>query len=38
MNNNGKNNEQNVIKSLKENNLNELFTIGPEDNYFIYQI
>ena len=37
-NNQGKNHDQNVIKSLKENNFNELFAIDPEDNSFIYQI
>ena len=37
-NNQGKNHDENVIKMLKENNINELFAIDTEDNSFIYQI
>ena len=37
-NNQGKNHDENIIKILKENNINELFAIDPEDNSFIYQI
>ena len=37
-NNQGKNHDENVIKALKENSINELFAIDPEDNSFIYQI
>ena len=37
-NNQGRNHDENVIKALKENSINELFAIDPEDNSFIYQI
>ena len=37
-NNQGRNHDDNVIKSLKDNNFNELFAIDPEDNSFIYQV
>ena len=37
-NNQGRNHDENVIKSLKENSFNELFAIDPEDNSYIYQI